>query len=404
LRSRKISAVSSGRRFVSFIVWISVAGVALGTATLIVALSILAGFEKTLTDNIVGYTAHAEVRSYHARGIPDYGSTGNYLKKNIPEIRSLSPFVQQDIILRSSKGITGLVLKGVKPDDSLSVGLRKVVKGKTLLSAASDTLPPIIVSSGVARELGLDIGKAVTAFRFHEGMKSREDILAGLKRFRIVGIYETGMTEYDNTIAYTTLAAGQEFTGYTPKQVTGFLVLANDISESRAVTEKINNTLRYPYFATSVYEIYQTIFAWIELQRKPIPIILGLIIIVAAFNVISTLLIMVIEKTRSVGVLKTLGATNGGIAQIFLGEGLSISTMGVLCGNVLGFVICFLQREFHFFKLKSEIYFMSSVPISIEWQHYVIVSLIAIVISVAATLIPARIASRILPLKALKFG
>jgi lipoprotein-releasing system permease protein len=282
--------------------------------------------------------------------------------------------------------------------------LRKVVKGTSFTSLTPDSLPPIIISKGVARELGTDVGKSIVAFRFHEGMSSREDILANLRRFRVIGIYETGMTEYDNTLAYTTLTAGQEFVGYTPKQITGFLVMANDISESRAVTEKINNTLRYPYFATSVYDIYQTIFAWIELQKKPIPIILGLIIIVAAFNIISTLLIMVIEKTRSVGVLKTLGATNGGVAQIFLGEGLSISIMGVLCGNVLGFVICFLQREFHFFKLKSEIYFMASVPISIEWQHYVIVSVIAIVISVAATLIPARIASRILPLKALKFG
>lgn len=356
-----------------------------------------------MTTNIVGYTAHAELLSYNAKGFPDYESTRAFLKSNVPEINKLSPFVASEIVLRSSKGITGLILKGVEANDSLAVALRKIVKGSAV-SAQGDTLPPVIISSGIAKELGTDVGKSVIAFRFHQGMKSREDLLENLHKFRVVGIYETGMTEYDNTLAYTTLASAQDFLHYTPKRATGFSVLGNDINGSRELTEKINRTLRYPYYATSVYDIYQTIFAWIELQKKPIPIVLGLIIIVAAFNIISTLLIMVIEKTRSVGVLKTIGASNTGVAQIFLTEGLAISLVGVIVGNALGFVICFIQEHYQVFKLKSDIYFMSSVPISIEWQHYAIVSGITIAISLAATLIPARIASRILPLKALKFG
>jgi lipoprotein-releasing system permease protein len=385
------------------VVWISIGGVALGTATLIVALSILAGFEKTLTENIVGYTAHAELLSYNVRGFPDLESTRSYLKKNVPEIKTLSPFAASEIVLRSSKGVTGLVLKGVERDDSLSMALRKIVKGG-FATTPTDSLPPIVISSGVAKELGTDVGKSLIAFRFHQGMKTREDLLSNLHKFRVTGIYETGMTEYDNTLAYTTLPSAQEFMHYTPKQATGFSVLGYDINGSRELTEKINRTIRYPFYATSVYDIYQTIFAWIELQKKPIPIILGLIIIVAAFNIISTLLIMVIEKTRSVGVMKTLGASDVQVAQIFLTEGLTISLAGVAIGNIFGFILCYIQSEFHLFKLKSDIYFMSSVPISIEWQHYAIVSAIAIVISLLATLIPARIASRILPLKALKFG
>lgn len=234
-------------------------------------------------------------------------------------------------------------------------------------------------------------------------MRSREDILTNARKFRVVGIYETGMSEYDNAVAYTTLTSAQEFLHYPPKRVTGFSLLGKDINDSRQLTEKVNRTLRYPFYATSVYDIYQTIFAWIELQKKPIPIVLGLIIIVAAFNIVSTLLIMVIEKTRSVGVLKTVGATDTGIAQIFLTEGFTISLIGVLIGNVLGFSLSYIQQEFQLFKLQSSIYFMSSVPISIEWQQYLIVSVITIAISLAATIIPARVASRILPLKALKF-
>ncbi len=404
MRLSKGSNEQTSSRFFSFIVSISIAGVALGTATLIIALSILAGFEKTLTNNIVGYTAHAEVLLYGGRPIPDYQITLAHLTKEIPEIKMLSPFVMQEIILRTSKGITGLIIKGVKPDDRLSIGLKKVIKGTNFSSLQPDSLPPILISKGVARDLGTDVGKSVTAFRFHQGMKSRDELLANLRKFRVVGIYETGMSEYDNTLAYTTLEAGQNFVGFTEKQASGYLVLGNDLFQSRYITERINRVLHYPYYATSVYDVYQTIFAWIELQKKPTPIILGLIIIVAAFNIVSTLLIMVIEKTRSIGVLKTIGARNFGIAQIFLTEGLTISFVGVLLGNLLAFVLTYIQLHYQIFTLRSDIYFMSSVPISIEWQHYVIVSAISIVIALAATLIPARIASRVLPLKALKFG
>lgn len=278
------------------------------------------------------------------------------------------------------------------------------MKGTTLASAPADSLPPIILSKGVANELLTDVGKSITVFRFHDQMKTREDLLANLQKFRVIGIFETGMSEYDNTIAYTTLDAGQAFIGMTNNQASGLMVLAKDISQSRLVTERINQTLRYPHYALSVYDLYNTIFAWIELQKKPIPIVLGLIILVAAFNIISTLLIIVVEKTHSVGVLRTLGAPGRAIAQIFITEGLAISILGVVIGNIFALVVTFLQSNYDIMKLKSDVYFMSSVPIDIHWQHYLIVSGIAILISFFSTFIPARVASRILPLKALKFG
>jgi lipoprotein-releasing system permease protein len=306
--------------------------------------------------------------------------------------------------LRSPNGISGIVLQGVLTNDSLTLALKKIIKGTSLAQASADTLPGLLLSKGVAKDLGTDVGKTVTALRFHEGMQTREDLLSHLEKFRIAGIFETGMTEYDNGLAYTTLSAAQKFSGFSTTQVSGFRVLGSDLSQARNLSKEIAKVIRYPYFSQSVYDIYPTIFGWIELQKKPIPIILGLIIIVAAFNVISTLLIMVIEKTRTIGVLKSLGAANSGVAQIFLTEGMVITVSGVLIGNLIGFLLSWLELTFHLFKLRSDIYFMSSVPISIEWQHYVIVSLIAIVISLSATLIPARIASRVLPLTALKFG
>ncbi|MDP4219764.1 MAG: FtsX-like permease family protein [Bacteroidota bacterium] len=364
----------------------------------------LSGFEKTLTDNIVGYTAHAEITSYGNRPLPDYPGSIRYLQRKVPEIRALAPYVEQECVLRTPSGISGIVLQGVLPGDSLTLALKRVIKGSAPASQTTDSLPGLIISKGVAKDLHTEVGKSVIAFRFHEGMRSREDILSHLKKFRVVGIFETGMTEYDNGLAYTTLDAAQNFAGYSPTQVSGFRVMGRDLDQARLLSKDISKVIRYPYYAQSVYDIYPTIFGWIELQKKPIPIILGLIIIVAAFNIISTLLIMVIEKTKTIGVLKSLGAQDSGIAKIFLTEGMVITLSGVLIGNVIGFAVSWLQLHFHFFKLRSDIYFMSSVPISIEWEHYVIVSLIAIVISLFATLIPARIASRVRPLTALKFG
>ncbi len=366
-------------------------------------LAILGGFEKTLTDNIVGYTAHAEISSYGNRPLPDYPGSIKYLLKKIPSIKVLSPFVEQEAVLRTSQGIAGIVIQGVLPKDSLTLAIKRVIRGSSQ-SALNDSLPGILISKGTAKELRTDVGKTITALRFHEGMQTRDDILSHLKKFRVIGIFETGMTEYDNGLAYTSLEAAQSFSGFSPTQVSGFRVLGSDLSQARNLSKDISKIIHYPYFAQSVYDIYPTIFGWIELQKKPIPIILGLIIIVAAFNVISTLLIMVIEKTRTIGILKSLGAKDGGVARIFIAEGMVITVSGVLIGNAIGFAISWLQYTFHIFKLRSDIYFMSSVPIQIEWEHYAIVSVIAIVISLCAIMIPARIASRVRPLTALKFG
>ncbi|HYM19465.1 MAG TPA: ABC transporter permease [Candidatus Kapabacteria bacterium] len=388
----------------SVITVIAISAVALGTATLIVALSILSGFEQTLTNNVIGYTAHAEIASYGNRPLPEYPTTIASLKKHVPHIQAITPFVEQEAILRSSSGVAGTIVSGVPVGDSLTLAFKRLIKGHIPLNDNIDTLPEIVLSKGVAEELHTDTGKVLTVFRFIEGMQSRDDLLKYLMRFRVVGIFETGMSEYDNTLSYTTLSSAQAFRMTSSTQVSGFRLLFDDLSQIKPILSELKKHLHYPYYVQSVYEIYPTIFGWIELQKKPIPIILGLIIIVAAFNVISTLLILVMEKTKQIGVLKSLGASNPSILSIFVFEGGYIAICGIIGGNILAFVLSWLQLHYHFFKLRAEIYFMPSVPISIEWQHYLIVSAIALAITVTSAFIPARIATKIKPVKALKFG
>ena len=378
-------------------------GIALGTAALIVTLSILAGFEKTLTDNVVGFTSDVEITSVGNAPLPDYPGTSRYLMRRVPEIKALSPFVERQAILRTQHGVAGVVLRGVLPEDTEMIARKRIIQGHDL-STTTDSIEPILISKGLAKELHTDTGKNIAAIRFNEKMRSREDILANLHRFKVVGIFSTGMSQYDDMLAYTTLSAAQTFNNLSPTQVTGYDVRTASLDDAIPVASKINKVLFYPYFARSVFEVYRTIFAWIDLQKRPIPIILGLIILVAAFNIVSTLLLIVIEKTRSIGILRALGAREGGIMKVFITEGMTIAIAGTIFGDVLGFVLCSAEAHFHFFKLRSDIYFMSSVPISIDWRHYAIVSLIALALALCATLIPARIASRMQPLDALRFS
>ena len=383
---------------------ISAGGIMLGTAALVVTLAILSGFEKTLTDNVLGFTSNVEISSYGNRPLPDYEGIARFLKRKVPEITQLTPYVEHDAILRSPRGVAGVVLRGVPPEDTTVLAMQRIQSGESLASHAMDSIEPIVISKGLAQQLRTSVGKNIAAIRFNERLRTREDILANLRMFRVVGTYETGMSQYDNMLAYTTLRAAQSFNGFTPTQVSGYDVRTPTLASSIPVAAKLNHVLFYPYIARSVYDVYPTIFAWIDLQKKPIPIILGLIILVAAFNIVSTLLLIVIEKTRSIGVLKSLGATTGEIARIFITQGMTIAIFGTMMGDALAFVLSALEAHFHFFKLRADIYFMSSVPVSIEWQHYAIVSAIALLLALSATLIPARIAARMQPLHALRFA
>ncbi len=381
----------------------------LGTAALVVTLSILSGFEKTLTANVLGFTSNVEISSYGNRPLPDYPGTSRYLQRKVAGIAQLSPFVEHEAILRSPRGVAGVELRGILPGDTTVLAMKRIVSGHgladhALATSLPDSVDPIVISAGLAKELATGAGKNVAAIRFNERLRTREDILANLRRFRIVGTYATGMSQYDDMLAYTTLHAAQAFNGFSSTQVSGYDIRTASLENSQPIADSINRVLHYPYVARSVYEVYPTIFAWIDLQKKPIPIILGLIILVAAFNMISTLLLIVIEKTRSIGILKSLGASTPGIARVFIVQGMTIAVVGTLLGDLLGFLLCFSESTFHFFKLRSEIYFMSSVPVSIEWQHYALVSVISLLLALSATLIPARIAAKMLPLQALRFA
>jgi lipoprotein-releasing system permease protein len=221
--------------------------------------------------------------------------------------------------------------------------------------------------------------------------------------FVVNGIYESGMSEYDDIYFFTDIPAVQELINYD-RAVSGFEILLTDVEQADSTSKQIMEVLGYPFNARTLYQLYRNLFTWIELQKEPIPLILGLIIAVAAVNIIGTLLMLVLEKRKQVGVLRSLGASAASIQRIFLIKGTIIAVAGTFIGNVLGFLVCWTQQQYHFFSLPSTIYFMKTVPIYFRMENFVIVSAISITLCVSASYLPARLASKLDPIKAIRLG
>ena len=186
--------------------------------------------------------------------------------------------------------------------------------------------------------------------------------------------------------------------------VSGYDILVSRVDSAGYVADRVQDLLGYPHYGRTVFQTYRNIFSWIDLQKRPIPIILGLIIVVATVNIIGTLLMMVLSKTKDIGILMSLGATRSGIMRIFLRQGLTIALTGTMIGNAFAFVVCFSQQQFKFFSLPSDIYFMSSVPILMRPEYFLLVTAISIVLCFLSSIIPARLAARLNPVNALRFS
>jgi lipoprotein-releasing system permease protein len=273
------------------------------------------------------------------------------------------------------------------------------VQGKYELDREQGSLPKLVVGRKLAARLLLDIGHTVVVFG-----TGRSGDLGRLRvmQFRVSGIYESGMSDYDDIYAFTALSDAQTVF-QMGDAVTGYDVLLTDPDSAAAVAPRLQEMLGYPHYVRTMYQTYRNLFSWIELQKEPVPIILGLIIIVATVNIIGTLLMMVLSKTKEIGILSSMGATRWGISRIFLRQGLTIGFRGTLMGNVLAFALCYWQLTFRVFSLDSDIYFMSSVPILMKPEYFLMVSGVSIVLCILSSFIPARLAAKFDPVTAIRF-
>ncbi len=389
----------NSKRFLSFVSVIALVSVALGSTALIISLAVLDGFERELRENSVKFTSHVQIQSFGQQPLAHYSSILKFLPQRVPDIASVSAFVAQEGIIRSSEYLDGVMVKGIQPATDISALRSNIVEGR--FAFTGENTYEIIIGQTLARKLHVDTGGSIIIYSI-----TGEPSLVNppiVEEFRVVGIYATGMTAYDDLYVYIPFATAAELFSLPEGAATGFDVMVKDISHIESTAEKIQEVLGYPYYPRTVYEMYGSMFAWIELQKKPIPVILGLISIVAVFNIVATLLMLVVEKIHSIGVLRALGMKRSGILRIFLSQGLILGAVGTLSGCLLGFAVCWLQATYKIISLKGEIYFLDAVPIEFSVWHYAIVIGVSMFFCLLATLIPSLIASRIRPLRALQF-
>lgn len=397
--SKRFTFSKKDSRFFSFISVISIVGISLGVATLIIALSILKGFEKTITNKIIDFDSHIKISSFSTI-LPDY-HTG------LPKIKSLlgkylldiNPSASSLAIITSKRGTEGINIIGVLPDNKLRGIKENIILGNISLDNPSS----IIIGKKLADEIYAKPGDKVTLFTLKNDKIPSPENMPNVRNFVISGIFESGMAEFDDAFAYVNLSAAQSLLKIGDN-INGYDIRVNDISKIDSLNHLLQAKLRYPYKSLSIYELHRNIFTWIDLQKKPIPIVLGLIIIVAVFNIIGTLLMMVLEKTNAIGILKSLGAAGKQITGIFLFQGIVLALAGILLGNIIGFLLMEIQLKYNIITLPSSVYFMSTVPIYLSLTIFGGVSILTLLLCILASIIPSYVASRIKPVSTIRFN
>lgn len=394
-----------GRSFLRFITYVAIGGVTLGVAALLLALAIVRGFSREIENKIVGFGAHIQVTSYVQNEPLAQGDALRSRLSQMDGIARVMPVVEQPLLVRHSEdAIDGVVLLGVEQVPS---HLRqRVERGPPEVLQNPEDHPGLIVGRELADQLGLERGQIVTAFALQKGTSEGEGIgiqSPRVKQFRVQGIYDTSLKNIDDVYVFTDVSTARWLGNVPTPAVSRFNVTVDQVPRIDSLAAQIENRFGFPVSARTIYQQYAGLFAWVDLQQSIIPLIIGVIIIVAAFNIIGALLMMILEKTREIGVLKSLGTSGGALKRLFLGLGLLIGAVGTGIGSGVALTLALLQQQFGIISLPAEAYYMTKAPIELNPLDFVLVGFVTIVLCGAAAYVPARVAARVEPVRAIRF-
>lgn len=392
--------------FISVIANISIAGVALGTAALIVTLCIISGFEKEMKARFVSFDAHVRVKTFE--GTPPIRRREDIESRlsNLPHVTGVSPYVEKEAMIRSKRVTDGIMVKGI--DATVAGGVLNIEQdmiasvrpGRLDLARPDTGLPGIVLGKKLADRLYAGLGDRLTLFSLQNTPTFIQQ--PNVLQFRVTGIYRSGLAEYDNVFVYVDLPEAQRLFEYG-ETISGFELKLDDMAQAGSTAHLISSEFGYPYFARTWLDLHRNLFGWLETNNLVMMIIFGLIILVAAFNIVGTLFMIVVEKTRDIGVLRSMGARVSDIRRIFLVEGGLIGGYGALFGAILALVLCLAQEKFKIIGLNSDIYFMDAVPVEIGWSYFVIIMVLALALCIAAAVFPALRAARLDPVEAIRY-
>ncbi len=390
--------------FISLITILSMAGVGLGVMALIIVLSVMSGFVNDLQKKILGTNAHLVVLQ-HGESMRDYSEVMKRVQ-SLQGVVATTPFIFSQAMLTSEANVHGIVLRGIDPESAGKViNIESTLKSGTMESLKRDSIssgqPGIFIGKELARTLGVRMDETVVIVS-PVGALSPLGAGSPMKKFQVAGIFDTGMYEYDTSLAYISLKSAQKFLGMEDA-VSGVEVKVKDIYGVEKVGETIRRALGYPFWTKDWKQMNRSLFAALKLEKVVMFIILVLIVLVAAFGIVSSLIMVVMEKNKDIAILKSMGATARSIMRIFVFEGLIIGIVGTFVGLVGGYFICLLLAKYQFISLPSDIYYISRLPVKMNGIDFFLVALAAIGISFLATLYPSWQASKLDPAEALRY-
>lgn len=380
---------------------ISIAGVTLGVMALVIVLSVMSGFQDDLQKKILGVNAHVVVLNYGGKV-----KEQNILREKIDKVKGVrhsSPFVFGQAMLGFGSKAYGTVVRGIDPElEVRTTDILKNLKAGKIDALKQNTVPPgIIIGKELLQNLGLFVGDEVNMIS-PVGTIGPLGAIPRIKKFKVIGFFNAGMYEYDSSLAFVNIKDAQEFFSYQ-EDVTGIEIKVDDIYHAEEIGSEIESVLGAPYYTRDWMQMNRNLFAALKLEKIVMFIILVLIVLVASFNIISSLVMIVIEKSREIAILKAMGATSRGIMYIFMIHGLVIGVVGTIIGAAGGYIVCYLLKTYKFITLPPDIYYLSYLPVKMSLSDFVTVSVAAVFISFIATLYPSWQAARLKPVEPLRY-
>jgi lipoprotein-releasing system permease protein len=382
---------------------ISLISIALGLALMIISVAIVIGFKKSVSEKVMGFTSHIQLVPFDnnqaLQGNP-ISVSEEFISKLLvnKKIDHVQLSAQKAGVIKTDNQIQGVILKGVDGNYDSSFLVSCIVAGSYPNLTDSVKNNELLISKNIAQKLNLEVGNNIRMWFIDEG-----DSRARGRKFNISGIYYTGMEEFDNMYIIGDLRHLQKLNNWKPDEVGSIEIMLNDIADINNTSFELYNDIPYNLSVITVYDEFPQIFNWLNLLDMNVIVILVLMIIVATITMVSTLLILIIERTSMVGLLKALGANSSSVRKIFLYQASGIIIKGMIWGNIIGLLFYFVQLNFRLIGLSPESYYVDYVPVELHWSYVFLLNLGTFLVSVLVLVIPSYYITRIVPAKALRY-
>ncbi|MCX8015529.1 MAG: ABC transporter permease, partial [candidate division WOR-3 bacterium] len=388
---------SKSGKFFSAGAFITIVGIFIGVGAIIIVLSVMNGFHQELRNRILGLTPHIIITKYSYEQIDNYDSLVQIIKKH-PKVASVAPFIYTKTVIKKEQTSDGVVVRGILENSGTEITDLKKIIVQGSFDISNDN---IILGIDLARSIGARVGDEISLVLPFSGEATPLGLLPKIKEYQVVGIFDAGMYDYNATCAYLGLNNLQKLLGFDD-EVTGIEIKLKDINQTIKITNELKKIFPFPYRVQNWIGMNRNIFTALRMEKIVTFIVLVLIILVAAFGIVGLLVMMVIRKTKEIGILSAMGMKSKSIVKVFVLTGFLIGVIGATVGAVFGVVASVLLNKYRIVTLPGDVYFIKNLPVQVEAMDVITILIVALIISLLATIYPAYKAANLTPVDAIR--